>query len=171
MGDGHSRTLVHCSNTKEVCSLQPTILVSGWRQKPIPTSKIKMSPSSFGVPRAIVTDNGPQFDGIVFRTFYSKLNNKNLYSKPHYPQSNGKIEATNKILLNALKKRLEGANKKWVDELLGVLWAYRTTSRRPTGTTPFAVAYGMETNIPTEIGICPLPKQPCKTKGIMMKNS
>ena len=34
--------------------------------------------------------------------------------------------------------------EKWVDELSGVLWAYRTTSRRPTGVTPFALAYGME---------------------------
>ena len=46
---------------------------------------------------------------------------------------------------------LEGAKGKWVDELLGVLWAYRTTSRWPTGATPFALAYGMKVIIPTEI--------------------
>ena len=61
----------------------------------------------FGVTRAIVVDNGPQFDSIVFQTFCSKLNIKNLYSTPHYPQSNGPTEATNKTLLNALKKKLE----------------------------------------------------------------
>ena len=63
--------------------------------------------SQFGVSRAIVADNGPQFDSIVFQTFCSKLNIKNLYSTPRYPQSNGKMEATNKTLLNALKKTLE----------------------------------------------------------------
>ena len=42
-----------------------------------------------------------------------------------YPQSNGQVEATNKTLLNSLKKRLEGAKNKWVDELPSVLWAYR----------------------------------------------
>ena len=41
--------------------------------------------------------------------------------------------------------------EKWVDELSGVLWAYRTTSRRPTGVTPFALAYGMEIVILTQI--------------------
>ena len=41
----------------------------------------------------------------------------------------------------------------WVDELPGVLWAYRTTPRRLTGTTPFALAYGMDAVIPTEIGM------------------
>ena len=42
-----------------------------------------------------------------------------------------------------LKKKLEEAKGKWVDELPGVLWTYRTTSRRPTGTTPFVFAYEM----------------------------
>ncbi|RVX14039.1 hypothetical protein CK203_011439 [Vitis vinifera] len=56
-------------------------------------------------------------------------------------------------LINALKKRLEQAKGKWVEELLGVLWAYRTTPGRPTGNTPFALAYGMDAVIPTEIGL------------------
>ncbi|RVW97024.1 hypothetical protein CK203_032400 [Vitis vinifera] len=42
---------------------------------------------------------------------------------------------------------------KWVEELPGVLWAYRTTPERPTGTIHFALAYGMEAIIPTEIGM------------------
>ncbi|RVX12436.1 hypothetical protein CK203_011820 [Vitis vinifera] len=41
-----------------------------------------------------------------------------------YPQSNGQAEATNKTLITALKKRLEQAKGKWVEELPGVLWAY-----------------------------------------------
>ena len=34
-----------------------------------------------------------------------------------------------------------------------MLWAYRTTARKPTGVSPFALTYGMEAVIPTEIGI------------------
>ena len=40
-----------------------------------------------------------------------------------------------------------------MDELLGVLWAYRTTALKPTGISPFAITYGMEAIIPTEIGM------------------
>ena len=40
-----------------------------------------------------------------------------------------------------------------MDELPGVLWAYRTTSRRSTGISPFAITYGMEAIIPTQIGM------------------
>ncbi|RVW35592.1 hypothetical protein CK203_112561 [Vitis vinifera] len=93
------------------------------------------------------------FDSIAFRNFCSELKIQNLYSTPPYPQSNGQAEATNKTLVTALKKRLEQAKGKWVEELPCVLWAYRTTPGRPTGNTPFALAYGMDAIIPTEIGL------------------
>ena len=78
---------------------------------------------------------------------------KNLYSTPRYPQSNGQAEASKKTLLTALKKQLDSAKGKWVEELPGVLWAYRTTTRKPTGISPFALTYGMEAIIPTEISL------------------
>ena len=40
-----------------------------------------------------------------------------------------------------------------MEELPGVLWAYRTTARKPTDISPFALTYGMESVIPTEIGL------------------
>ena len=40
-----------------------------------------------------------------------------------------------------------------MDELPGVLWAYRTIARRPTGISPFALTYGMEVIVPIEIGM------------------
>ena len=40
-----------------------------------------------------------------------------------------------------------------MDELPGVLWAYRTTARRSTGISPFEITYGVEAIIPTEIGM------------------
>ena len=56
-------------------------------------------------------------------------------------------------MLTALKKMLDVAKGKWVDELPGVLWAYKTTARRSTGISPFTLTYGMEAIIPTEIGM------------------
>ena len=107
----------------------------------------------FGIPRSIVFDNRPQFDSRVYRNFCYELKIKNLYSTPRYPQSNGLAKASNKTLLTALKKRLDSAKGKWVDELPGVLWAYRTTARKPTGISPFAITYEMEAIFPTEIGM------------------
>ncbi|RVW37234.1 hypothetical protein CK203_103125 [Vitis vinifera] len=63
-----------------------------------------------------------------------------------------------------LKKRLEQAKGKWVEELPGVLWAYRTTPGRPTGNTPFALTYGMDAVIPTEIGLPTIRTDAAKQK-------
>uniref|UniRef100_A0A2N9G930 Reverse transcriptase domain-containing protein n=1 Tax=Fagus sylvatica TaxID=28930 RepID=A0A2N9G930_FAGSY len=64
--------------------------------------------------------------------------------------SNGQAEVSNKIILDGVKKILEEAKGKWVEELLSVMWTHRTTKRRFTGETPFALAYGVKAVIPLE---------------------
>uniref|UniRef100_A0A2N9FM34 RNase H type-1 domain-containing protein n=1 Tax=Fagus sylvatica TaxID=28930 RepID=A0A2N9FM34_FAGSY len=76
-----------------------------------------------------------------------------ITSSPAYPQSNGQAEASNKTVLDGIKKRLEDAKGRWVEELPNVLWTFRTTPRRSTGETPFSLAYGSEAVIPLEIGL------------------
>ncbi|KAI5352718.1 hypothetical protein L3X38_005610 [Prunus dulcis] len=105
----------------------------------------------FGCPQSLVTDNGSQFIGKQITAFFAKYKIKQHLSTPRYPQGNGQAEASNKIILDCLEKRLEGAEGKWVDELPGVLWAYRTTKRRSTGETPFSLAFGTEAIIPPHI--------------------
>ena len=107
----------------------------------------------FGILRSIMSNNGQQFDSQVYMDFCQELKIKNFYSTPRYPQSNGQAKASNKTLLTALKKRLGFGKGKWVEELPGGLWSYRTTTRNPTRISPFALTYGMEAVIPTEIGL------------------
>ncbi|KAG7599008.1 Reverse transcriptase domain [Arabidopsis suecica] len=106
-----------------------------------------------GVPYEIVTDNGPQFISHEFEAFCSKWGIKVSYSTPRYPQGNGQAEAANKTILSNLKKRLSHLKGGWYDELQPVLWAYRTTPRRPTGETPFSLVYGMEAVVPAELNV------------------
>ena len=54
--------------------------------------------------------------------------------------------------MNGLKKRLDDAKGKWVEELSHVFWTYRTTPRRSTRETPFSMTYGAEAVIPLETG-------------------
>ena len=58
----------------------------------------------------------------------------------------------NKVILSGLKKKLDDAKGKWVEELPHVLWTYRTTPRRSTGETLFSMTYGAEAVIPLESG-------------------
>jgi len=73
------------------------------------------------VPDSLISDNGLQFDSKAFREFCSDLGVKNRYSTPAYPQSNGQAEATNKAIVNGLKKRLDGAKGRWAEELPSIL--------------------------------------------------
>ena len=47
--------------------------------------------------------------------------------------------------------RLHKCGRNWIEELPVVLWSIRTTPNRATGQTPFALVYGAEAVLPTEL--------------------
>ena len=48
---------------------------------------------------------------------------------------------------------MEGSQGNWAEELHGVLWACRTTPKTATHETPYALVYGAEAIIPTEMHV------------------
>nr|XP_017250520.1 PREDICTED: uncharacterized protein LOC108221132 [Daucus carota subsp. sativus] len=106
----------------------------------------------FGLPRVLVSDNGPQFIGSDFESYLAERGIKHKKSSVAYPQGNGQVEVTNRILLRGIEKRLEESKSKWPEELPHVLWSYRTSPRTSTGETPFKLAYGTEAMLPIEVG-------------------
>ena len=62
-------------------------------------------------------------------------------------------------MLRLIKSRLVGAKGAWPEELPNVLWAYRMTTRTPTGETPFNLTYGTEAVIPVEVGLTSLRRE------------
>ncbi|KAK3029305.1 hypothetical protein RJ639_040141 [Escallonia herrerae] len=107
----------------------------------------------FGVPRALVVDNGKQFDNNNFQTFCTNLSIDLRFTSVAHPQSNGQTENMNRSILQGLKKKLDEAKGTWVDELSKVLWAYRTTPHSVTGETHFCLCYGTEALLPVEIRV------------------
>ena len=100
----------------------------------------------------LISDNGLQFDSKMFRKYCGELGIINRYSTPAYPQGNRQAEAVNKVIVSGLKKRLDDAKGKWVEELPHVLWTYRTTPHRSTGETLFSMTYRAEAVISLETG-------------------
>ena len=98
----------------------------------------------FGIPHTLILCNGLLFDSKAFRRYSCELGMKNRYST--------QVEAVNKVIVNGLKKRLDDAKGKRVEELPHVLWTYRTAPRRSTGETPVSMTYRAETMIPLETG-------------------
>ena len=107
----------------------------------------------FGIPKVLISDNARQFDNDGFRKFCSDLAISHHFSSPGHPQANGQVEVTNRTILRNLKTRLEKSKGEWVEDLPSILWAYHTTSRIPTGETPYSMVYGTESVIPVEIGM------------------
>ncbi|XP_016199394.1 uncharacterized protein LOC107640385 [Arachis ipaensis] len=67
------------------------------------------------------------------------------------PQTNGQVEAANKVILRGLKRRLNQKKGAWADKLASVLWSYRTIPQSSIGETPFRLTYGVDAIIPVEV--------------------
>jgi hypothetical protein len=78
---------------------------------------------------------------------------KLLNSSPYYAQANGQAEASNKVLINIIKKRIKDNPRRWHEKLSEALWAHRTSRHGATKVTPFELVYGQEAVLPMEIGL------------------
>ena len=76
-----------------------------------------------------------------------------IQSSPYYSQSNGQAEANNEILVNIIKRTVAENPEKWHEKLGDTLWAYRTSKRAATGTTPFTLTFGHDAILPLEINV------------------
>ncbi|XP_016195405.1 uncharacterized protein LOC107636406 [Arachis ipaensis] len=63
--------------------------------------------AKFGVPEVVISDNGTQFSNKKFGEFLTGLGIRQKLSSVEHPQTNGQVEAANKVILQGLKKRLD----------------------------------------------------------------
>ncbi|KAM2753448.1 hypothetical protein EV2_002365 [Malus domestica] len=105
----------------------------------------------FGIPNAIITDNERQFDNNKFMMFCSKFNINLCFASPAHPQSNGQVEAINKIIKRTLKTSLDKAKGCWPEFVPQVLSSYHTSYRTSTGETPFSLTFGTEAVVLIEL--------------------
>ncbi|KAK4403034.1 hypothetical protein Sango_1044100 [Sesamum angolense] len=107
----------------------------------------------FGLPREIISDYDRQFQERRIQDWCAGLHVNQRFTSVSHHQDNGQVDVTNRILVQGIKKRLDGAGGYWIEELTSVLWSYRTTLRGSTGESPFSPIYGTEALIPAELGI------------------
>lgn len=94
--------------------------------------------SNYGLPREIVSDNGPQFIAEQFQYFMRMNGVKHTLTAPYHPASNGAAERAVQTLKNALKKHSLDAQPGVSTEqkLCSFLLTYRTTPHSLTGVSP-----------------------------------
>jgi hypothetical protein len=105
----------------------------------------------FGVPKAITIDNGTQFDAETFKTFCSQIGTKMHFASVRHPESNGLVERANGIIMIGIMKSIFNQPKrKWLDELIKMIWSNNTAVSRSTGFNPFKLLFGDEAITPEE---------------------
>jgi hypothetical protein len=88
-----------------------------------------------------------------FKDFASSLRIKLLNSSPYYAQANGQDEASNKILIGLIKKKIEEKPRRWHEVLNQALWAYRVANHGAIKVTLFELVYGQEVVLPVELNL------------------
>jgi hypothetical protein len=83
------------------------------------------------------------------REFTKSMKIKLLNTSPYYAQA----EASNKVLIKIIKKRIKDNLRRWHEKLSEALWAHRTLIHGATKVTPFELVYGKEVVLPVEISL------------------
>ena len=87
--------------------------------------------ATHGVPRLLISDNGGNYIGSVFKNFTNEWQFDHIFSSPRYPKANGKAESAVKIMKSLMEKcLLEGT-----DFHLALL-AMRNTPNSPHKSSP-----------------------------------
>ena len=103
--------------------------------------KLKAMLGRWGIPKELITDNGPQFVATEFTAFSKEYGFIHHTSSPYHPQSNGEAERGVQIAKRILKQE---------DPLLALM-TYRDTPSTPTGKSPNQLMIGrrIQTRLPT----------------------
>jgi hypothetical protein len=105
----------------------------------------------FGIPQTITTDQGTQFTSSEFTEFTESMGIKLLNSSPYYAQANGQAEASNKIMIKIIQKKIDQKPKRWHSVLNEALWAYRMAPHGATKPSPYELVYGHHAVLPREM--------------------
>jgi transposase InsO family protein len=102
----------------------------------------------FGIPQMITTDQGAQFVSLEFREFAESMGIKLFNYSPYYAQANGQAEASNKIMIRLIQKKIDQKPRRWHSVLNEALWAYRMAPHGATKTSPCELVYGHHAVLP-----------------------
>ena len=96
----------------------------------------------FGLPKEVLSDNGPEFKGDFERAVKSHC--RLSHSTPRHPQTNGMVERLNRTLSATLRTSISDAQRHtdWDVRLPSATYAYNTGVHEVTGFSPFYLMFG-----------------------------
>jgi len=105
----------------------------------------------FGVPMELHSDQGRNFESMIFKEVCEKLGIKKTRTTPLHPQSDGMVERFNRTLEEHLKKVVDKNQKDWDEHIALFLMAYRSSIHDTTSTTPAKAVFGCDLRLPADL--------------------
>ncbi|KAL4346281.1 hypothetical protein GQ457_17G008920 [Hibiscus cannabinus] len=103
------------------------------------------------IPRSIVSDRDVKFFSHFWRTLWSKLGTKLMFSTTCHPQTDGQTEVVNRVLSTLLRVVIKKNIKTWEDCLPHVEFANNHVVHSATNMSPFEVVYGYNPTTPLDM--------------------
>jgi hypothetical protein len=98
--------------------------------------------SLYGVPKTIVSDQGPQFVSKFWEELHKSLGTKLLHSSAYHPQMSGQTERVNQILEDMLRACVLEFQQKCDDCLSLAEFSYNYSYQESIKMAPFEALYG-----------------------------
>ena len=98
--------------------------------------------SRVGVPKVILSDNGPQFVSGLMKEVARLMAVEWTNSSPYHPQANGLVERFNGTLKKMLIRLSSERPRDWDRYLEPLLFAYREVPQESTSFSPFELLHG-----------------------------
>ncbi|VDI07464.1 Hypothetical predicted protein [Mytilus galloprovincialis] len=105
----------------------------------------------FGMPKQIHSDQGREFESLLFQAVCQLLGIEKTRTTPYRPQSDGLVDRFNKTLQIMLSSFVNKNRNDWDDHLPYLLMAYRASEHDSTGVTPYKMMFGREMAYPLDI--------------------
>lgn len=103
-----------------------------------------------GVPEALHSDQGRQFEAEVVQSLCRLLGIKKTRTTAYNPKSDGMVERHNRTLIDQLAKMLLSHGGEWDSYVKQVAFAYNTSKHASTQFTPFYLMHGREARVPAD---------------------
>ncbi|CAF3000626.1 unnamed protein product [Rotaria sp. Silwood2] len=118
--------------------------------------------SRYGLPKHIVSDNGPQLVSNVFKDFCDTLGIKQNLTANYHPQSN-MTERVNRTLKPLIAIYAQQQHNSWDTEIQKLAFAIRTAINETTGETPAFMMFGRDPRGPLDLLIGEAIEEPNST--------
>nr|CAH8827780.1 unnamed protein product [Trichobilharzia regenti] len=136
------------------------VAIPDQRARTVTDAVVRHIVADHGVPKTILTDQGPCFESEEFTSRLQQLGIKRIRTTPYHPQTNGLTERNNRTL----KEWLASKGGNWETELPLILLTHRATTQETTKKSPFQLMYGRKPRLPVHNETWPMHQKWSTTK-------